>query len=392
MNNLDDFIEQVRDANPIEDVISESGIVLKGGHTKRGTAKGTQSLIVKCDWGRAFWYSASWSGDVFAWVMREKGCDFMGALDILARRAHVEMPKFSQGGVISEQRIKKMRATADVYSVAAQVFHRFLVGHEDAERGVKFEADAAALEYARGRGWTDETLRREVVGFSGRKTKVQVSEMEKELQLFGVDLNSPAAISIFGYQGDVMAWATAAGIGNEAKEEGWDDKTRIHGLMDTPGLIYAHYWRGAVTYLSRRQLPGFDVIKDKDDERVWKSFNPNKVLAGPKAVYVNHAQRNDKPLICVEGQGDAISFSQLGYGALAFCGLMGEIGNMSPEEAERLRKLAGWINKRSAVYLFLDDDEPGQKAIRQAAHLLGMKVQIGRMTRLVARDEDNHVE
>ena len=211
MSNLDEFIEQVRDANPIEDVISESGIVLKGGHTKHGTAKGTQSLIVKCDWGRFFWYSASRNGDVFAWVMQEKGLDFMGALDLLARRAHVEMPKFSQG-VISEQRMKKLRATADVYSVAARVFNRFLMGDDDKAEGVKFEADAAALEYARGRGWTDETMRKEVVGFSGRKTEAQVAEMKKELQLFGIDLNSAAAVSIFGYQGDVMAWAAAAGI------------------------------------------------------------------------------------------------------------------------------------------------------------------------------------
>jgi DNA primase len=37
--------------------------------------------------------------------------------------------------------------------------------------------------------------------------------------------------------------------------------------------------------------------------------------------------------------------------------------------------------------LFLDDDEAGQKATRQAAHLLGMKVQIGRMSRLTPREE-----
>ncbi len=389
--NFDDFVDQVRVANPIEDLISESGIVLKGGHTKHGTAKGNQSLIVKCDWGRAFWYSASWSGDVFAWVSKEKGTDFMGSLEYLARRSHIEMPKFSKD--VNESEVKRQRATADVYSVAAQVFNRFLMGHEDKERGVKFEADAAALEYARGRGWTDETLRKEVVGFSGRKTDLEISEMKKELQLFGIDLNSAAAVSLFGYQGDVMKWADSAGVQAAAIEEGWQDKTRIHGLMDTPGLIYAHQWRGAVTYLSRRQLPGFDVIKeDGGGERAWKSFNPNKVLAGNKAVYVNRAQRSDRPLICVEGQGDAISFGQLGYGAVAFCGLMGEIGNMSPEEAERLRRLAGWINKHPAVYLFLDDDAPGQKAIRQAAHLLGMKVQIGRMTRLMSRDEANNVE
>jgi hypothetical protein len=183
-------------------------------------------------------------------------------------------------------------------------------------------------------------------------------------------------------------------MSDEAREAGWVEKGHIHGLMDKPGLIYAHAKRGAVGYLSRRQLPGFDKIKDRDSgkTRDWKSHNPQKELVGAKIPYVNAAERIDQPLVCVEGQGDAISLGQVGFGALAFCGLMGEVAYMAPEDAARLRELAAWINKHPAVYLFLDDDEAGQKAVRQAANLLGMKVQIGRMSRLVSRDEANNVE
>jgi DNA primase len=39
------------------------------------------------------------------------------------------------------------------------------------------------------------------------------------------------------------------------------------------------------------------------------------------------------------------------------------------------------------VYLSLDEDEAGQKAIRQAARLLGPKVQIVRMSRTWTREE-----
>lgn len=383
--SFEDFVEQVRDANPIENILEESGIRLRG-HGRLRTGTKHDSLKVRTDMGRVFWYSQNWNGDVFAWVMREKGCEFSEALEHLARRAHIEMPRVVRE--VNQSEVKRTRATADVFSVAANVFHRWLMGDE--ERGVK--ADADALAYARGRGWRDETINVAAIGFSGRKTAEQIKDMRGEFSLYGIDPLAPAAIAILGFDGDMAGWAAKYELTNEMREEGWLEKGRIHGLMDTPGLIYSHQWRGGVNYLSRRQLPGFDKIKTDGKERNWKSYNPHKVLVGPKQIYVNHAHRMDHALIGVEGQGDAVSFGQLGYGAVAFCGLMGEIAYMSPEEAERLRKIAAWINKHPAVYLFLDADEAGEKAIRQAAKLIGMKVQIGRMSRLMSRDEANNVE
>lgn len=385
--NFEDFIETVREANPIEDVMTESGIVLKG-HGRLRTGVKHDSLKVRTDMGRAFWYSQNWNGDVFAWVMREKGFEFSQALEYLAKRAHVEMPRFTRE--VNESELKRSRTTADVFSVAAGVFHRWLMPVSGSTSQVT--GDEEALKYARSRAWSDETLRAEMIGFSGRRTEAQVKDMTGEFNLFGIDRFAPAAVAVLGLDPaaegmSISEWATKQGIFEEAKAEGLLDKHRIHGLMDTPGLIYAHTWRGAVNYLSRRQLPGFDKIKEEDKERDWKSFNPNKILVGAKQMYVNHAQRADQPLICVEGQGDAISYGQLGFGAMAFCGLMGEIAHMTPEDAERLRKMAAWINKHPAVYLFLDDDEPGQAAVKQAAHLIGMKVQVGRMTRLMPREE-----
>jgi hypothetical protein len=141
-------------------------------------------------------------------------------------------------------------------------------------------------------------------------------------------------------------------------------------------LIYAHHFQGGVKYLSRRNLPGFDKIKSNGKEREWKSFNPYKLLAGPKQPYFNHAHRMDRPLICVEGQGDAITWGQWGYGCMAFCGLLADPNSMSPEDGDRMRKLVTFIKKHPSIYLSLDDDEAGQKAVRLAAKWLGPKVQI----------------
>lgn len=382
MENFDDFIERVRDANPIEDILQESGIHLRG-HGRLRTGTKHDSMKVRTDMGRVFWYSQNWNGDVFGWVMREKGCEFTAAVEQLAKRAHIEMPKFQQ---VNESEVKRNRATTDAFSVAANVFQRWLLGDE--EKGIK--QDEEALAYVRGRGWTDETIRAALNGFSGRKADWQYKDMRGEFGLYGIDPLSPAAVAILGFQGDVDAWAAGQGLrDHEDFDDDWIFKKRIHGLMDIPGLIYAHQYKGGVNYLSRRHLPGFDHIKDHETgkDREWKSFNPYKILAGPKQPFYNHVHRVDQALILVEGQGDAETWGQWGRGSMAFCGLLGDIGQMAVEDAERLRKLSAYIKKHPALYLALDDDEAGQKAIRLAAKILGPKLQIVRMTKLWTRED-----
>jgi DNA primase len=387
MDNFEDFVEQVRDANPIEDVLLESGIHLRG-HGRLRTSSKHDSMKVRTDMQRVFWYSQNWNGDVFAWVMREKGLDFGAAIELLARRAHIEMPKFQE---VNDGEVKRNRATADVFSVAANVFHRWLVGDE--EKGIKPDDDA--LAYVRSRAWTDETIKDALNGFSGRRADWQYTDMRGELQLYGIQPLSLAGVAVLGFQGDVDTWARAEGIrDHEEFDESWIEKKHIHGLMDTPGLIYAHYHKGGVKYLSRRQLPGFDKIKDHSTgkQREWKSFNPYKLLAGPKQPYFNHVHRVDRPLVLVEGQGDAQTWGQWGHGSMAFCGLLGDIGQMAPEDAERFRRLAAYINKHPMVYLALDDDEAGQKAIRLGAKMLGPQTRIVRMTRLWSREDATQSE
>lgn len=377
MADFTDFVEQVREANPIEEVLAESGIHLRG-HGRLRTSTKHDSMKVRTDMQRVWWYSQNWNGDVFGWVMKEQGKDFMEALELLARRAHIEMPRFQ---AVNESEVKRARATADAFSVAADVFQRWLMGDEKLE----IKPDADALAYARWRGWSDETIKASLTGFSGRKTDQYVKDMKGEFSLYGIDHQCPAAVAVLGFEGDVNAWAKAQGIReHEDFNEEWIGWKRIYGLMDKPGLIYAHQYHGGVKYLTRRNLPGFDKKKDpktgKQTDR--KSDNPNKLLAGPKQVYWNHLHSMDKPLILVEGQGDAVTYGQWGFGAMGFCGLLGDVTQVSPEEAERLRKLAGAIKKHPSVYLQLDDDDAGNKAVRLAAKLLGPKVQIVAMTPL----------
>jgi len=383
--HFDEFVERVRDANPIDGVLEESGIKLRG-HGRLRTAAQHDSMKVRTDMQRIFWYSHNWNGDVFAWVMREKGIEFFGALEILARRANLDMPKLQ---TVNESEVKKSRAAADVFSVAAHVFQRWLLPVPGATSQVP--GDEEALAYARGRGWSEETIKASLTGFSGRKTVEQYKDMRGEFSLYGIDPLSPAGVAVLGLEGDVNAWAVKYGVReHEDFDEGWIEKKRIHGLMDVPGLIYAHQHKGGVNYLSRRHLPGFDKIKSDGKQREWKSFNPYKLLAGVKQPFFNHAQRIDRGLVLVEGQGDAVTWGQWGQGAMAFCGLLGDPEQMAPEDGERLRKLAGFIKKHPAAYLQLDDDAAGQKVVHWAAKLLGPRTQIVRMVQLRPREAVNN--
>lgn len=188
---------------------------------------------MRTDLQRAWCYSQSWDGDVFAWVMREKGCDFMGAVELLARREHIEMPKFQK---VNEEEIKRKRAAADAFGAAAAVFQRWLIGDE--KKAVT--GDKEALAYVHGRGWIDETIQASMTGFSGHKSEWQVKDMIGDFNLYGFKPNSPAAVAVLGFKGDVAACAKEQGVYRDDKfDADWIDRGRIQGLMYTPGVIYA---------------------------------------------------------------------------------------------------------------------------------------------------------
>jgi hypothetical protein len=100
---------------------------------------------------------------------------------------------------------------------------------------VRREPDQVALDYALDRGWTLQTIKSEGIGFSGRATAAQVNEMRGEFTMHGIDPESPAAVLVLGYRGDVRAWAEKQGLDPNDFGDNF-----IQGIMSTPGLVYAH--------------------------------------------------------------------------------------------------------------------------------------------------------
>jgi len=294
------------------------------------------ALVVFPDTGT--WYCF---GTAIDWELKKHpGYDIKEAIKELARRANI--PLNDMDGPELRQRLA-VRAREDALQIAARLFAKWLIEDEE------------ALAYARSRGWNDETIGASRLGFSGRSTAAQVKEMKGEFDLHGIKHDSPDAVMILGFQGDVAAWAKK----HELDPHSFKDK-KIQGLMGTPGLVYAHKLNGRISYLSRRQLPGHDGFKRDGEWIEWKSFNPYATLAGERVPFFNHMHlRSDDHIVIVEGQADAITLGQWGIPAMALAG----------SAWKNITDTIGMLKEKyQAVYFATDSDAAGRAVISGKDH------------------------
>jgi hypothetical protein len=334
-----DFIEKVKAANAIEDVIQETGGAEFKLRSKRGNyliGETHDSFKVRVDEQYYVWNSTSERGDVFNWLERHAKMDFWSALQWLAERARMPMPEqFKPRGNEAQRLAAKVRT--ETWTIAAQLFAAWLWKDED------------ALAYTRGRGWSDETIRESGIGFSGRATAAEFKEMGGEFAMHGVEKDSPQAVAVMGFRGDMKGWAAhwEIKIGKGYIEHGW-----IPGMMGHTRLVYPHWLGGRVRYLSGRNILGAEEYKEGDKVRIVKSFNPPADIAGPRQPFYNHAYgKAAEECVVVEGPGDAVSLAELDIPAMATLGTSWkDMVDMMTELRKRHRDL----------YLGVDNDEAGQ--------------------------------
>ena len=85
----------------IEDIIGEYVQLKRAGRNLKGlspfTSEKTPSFIVSPD--KNIWhdFSSNKGGDIFSFIMEVEGLDFRSALELLARRAGVDLSNYSTG-------------------------------------------------------------------------------------------------------------------------------------------------------------------------------------------------------------------------------------------------------------------------------------------------------
>src|SRR3954471_20036583 len=130
-----DAVAEVKGRLNIEDVISEYVQLKRTGRNFKGispwTNEKTASFIVSPE--KQIWhdFSSGKGGDMFSFVMEMEGLDFRGALELLARKAGVDLEQFQGGRDNSKQKERLYQALE-----LATKFYQ-----------VQFSQNKAALEY-----------------------------------------------------------------------------------------------------------------------------------------------------------------------------------------------------------------------------------------------------
>ncbi len=154
-------VDEVRDRLDIVEIVGETVQLKRAGRSWKGTCpfhqEKTPSFVVFPDSGnwRCFGSCAT-GGDVFDFVMRVENIDFKGALEILARRAGVELAPPSP----DLERRKELRdRLREATAAAAEFFQHQLLRSEE-------PGAAAAREYLAKRGFGGEACKAHAIGYA----------------------------------------------------------------------------------------------------------------------------------------------------------------------------------------------------------------------------------
>jgi len=206
--------------------------------------------------------------------MKQEGWDFKETLKFLATKAGVEQRPMTK----EEHKFQELKRERETVLGVTMDFFRCKMGARPGPITDNQVKPSRGLEYAicgdvDGRGWTEEVVWEAGLGYFGKDW----DELREWLRKGDIDLESPIAVALIGYRGDVAAWGKKHEI---VPAPGWVTDNKIP-VMPPDMLIYPHVMRGRLTYLAGRRLPPLA-------EGVKKSWNLPSELAGPKVPYFNH--------------------------------------------------------------------------------------------------------
>lgn len=152
-----DAKDEVKRRLSVEDVVGDYLELKRAGRNFKAlspfNAEKTASFMVSPE--KQIWYdfSSNRGGDIFSFIMEVEGVDFRQALEILAKKANVELSDYQKRGDGGTAKLKKRLLLA--HEAAANFYHLCLSRQSD------------ALEYIKtARGFTADTIRTWKLGYS----------------------------------------------------------------------------------------------------------------------------------------------------------------------------------------------------------------------------------
>ncbi|MCI0714381.1 MAG: toprim domain-containing protein [Chloroflexi bacterium] len=288
-------VERIREGNPIVDVVGEIFDLKQQGSHFIGTQH--DSLVVNPATGWYHWNSRDEHGDVFDfagrhllghgshWSSHDPG-QFFDVVKVLAERAGIPV------AIVDKETRQQYQSERVLIRRLQQVL----------------QSCPEALDYAtQRRGWSEETLQREQLGFMPADKRPLLKNLELSDKWLAVINRFPSNM-----------------------------------------LVYVHMQNGRLVYLSGRSIEG------------KQHYNPPCDLIGERQPYFNQCyHRGCDTVAVVEGQADAITLSQWGIPAVALAGM-----NSSAELIDQLK------NHRR-VYIMLDNTTQARLQALELARQIG---------------------
>ena len=337
----DEVINDVRQSNDIVDVISQYVHLKRSGRNFFGLCpfhnEKSPSFSVSPDKQIFHCFGCGVGGNVFSFITQIEGINFVEAVQMLAERAHIQLPTLQDNGDSQREELK-----AKVYKVnefTAEFYHQNLY---------KPQAKIAQ-EYVKKRQLSNETLKSFKIGFSGK-----FDELYQELKKQG-----------FGER-EILE----SGLVNKNERGQYIDRYRnrlMFPICDARGKVIAF---------------GGRVL---DDSKPKYINSPENVVysKGRNLFGLNVAKKGDlKRILIVEGYMDVISLHQRG------------ITNVVAPLGTALTEQQGWLLRKNAeqIILSFDSDEAGLKAKLRALDILqnmGCDLRILQMEG--AKDPDEYI-
>ena len=337
----DELIEEIRQNNDIVDVISQYVHLKRSGRNFFGLCpfhnEKSPSFSVSPDKQIFHCFGCGVGGNVYSFLMKIEGINFIEAVQTLAERANIVLPTLENSADSAKEELKAKVFKVNEY--AADFYHKNLY---------KPEAKMAQ-EYVKKRKLTNGTLEAFQIGFSGKFNELY-QELKKQ-----------------GFQDQEML---ESGLVNRNERGQYIDRYRnrlMFPICDARGRVIAF---------------GGRVL---DDSKPKYINSPENVVysKGRNLFGLNVAKKGDlKKILIVEGYMDVISLHQRG------------ITNVVAPLGTALTEQQGWLLRKNAeqIILSFDSDEAGLNAkIRAMDILQNMGCDIRVLQMEGAKDPDEYI-
>ena len=323
----DEITEEVRQNNDIVDIISQYVHLTRKGRNYFGLcpfhSEKSPSFSVSPDRQIFHCFGCGVGGNVYTFLMKIEGITFKEALEQLAERANIQLPKLENNADTAREELK-----AKVYKVnefTAEFYHQNLYK----------PTSKIGQEYVKKRKMNKETLEAYRIGFSGK-----FDELYKALKAQG-----------FGEK-EILE----SGLVNKNDNGTYIDRYRNRLMFPICDV------RGKVIAFGGRILDDSKIKDPKFPQPKYINSPENVVYSKGRHLFGLNVAKKDsaKKLLIVEGYMDVISLHQRGV-----TNVVGALGTALTEQQ-------GWLLRKSTeqVILGFDADGAGQTAIARSMEIL----------------------